>query len=183
MGHLRAALTRVAMAALVAASGTAVAGSPASQLIWNAPPGCPEPAAVEAQIRQLETPGRRPAIASAKATVNASIDGGWHLRLETLSGDARGVRTIDASSCAALAESTALILSAPEPEAPSPAPTTTTAISAFAADRAVEPTPLALDVEHGGPTDAQSARVRRAVLSEVAAGASQNGRPAATSPR
>lgn len=48
--------------------------------------------------------------------------GRWHLRIETVTGDAHGIRTIDAASCRELADSTALILSMPRPAPPEPTP-------------------------------------------------------------
>jgi hypothetical protein len=105
----------------------ALAGSPAvaadatpARLVWNAPASCPDAAAVQAQVQQLATPGSRLAIATAEAWVTEGRTGRWHLRLETVSGDAHGTRAIDAASCAELADSTALILSMPEPAAPQP---------------------------------------------------------------
>jgi hypothetical protein len=100
----------VVLLALVAAPVPSLAGS-APDLVfeWNAPPGCPDAAAVTADVRRTlgGDPSRR---AIARAVVTEVADNRWSVRLVTDVGGSRGERSFEAESCASLASATALIL-------------------------------------------------------------------------
>ena len=81
-------------------------------LEWNAPPECPAQSYVMAELaRQLSgttlTPEKR---INARADVRRGEGQRWHLRLVTESGEQRGDRSLEAESCRAVADATALIV-------------------------------------------------------------------------
>lgn len=78
-------------------------------LRWSAPPGCPREQDVVDQIRRM--------LANRRVTTSRSVvakirndNGQWHAVLEMSSEESRSTRELEASSCAALAEATALIV-------------------------------------------------------------------------
>jgi hypothetical protein len=82
-------------------------------LIWNAPPGCPTSTDVlEVVRRRLADRGRAPAsVVTARADVAAGVKGApWRLTLSVSDDQGEGARFLEASSCAELADATALIL-------------------------------------------------------------------------
>lgn len=86
--------------------------SRAVSLEWNAPAECPARSYVLSELaRQLEgatlTPEKR---ITARADVRRGEGQRWHLRLVTESGEQRGDRTLEAESCRAAADATALIV-------------------------------------------------------------------------
>ncbi len=122
----------VALATFLVAS-TARADDPL-RLTWSAPGECPTAASVRAAALRGAPPGASAPI-EAEAVVARSSR--WSVTLRTRRGDVRGERTIEADTCAALADATAVILAlalvppfedAPPPtsSAPPPASATTT---------------------------------------------------------
>lgn len=91
-------------------------------LTWSAPHGCPSESEVTSAVLRnatLKNAGNRsseaPTVLVARAQVSERAGGGaqlpWYVRLYTQRGDARGQREIEAESCAALAQATAVVLS------------------------------------------------------------------------
>ncbi|MBN1656184.1 MAG: hypothetical protein JXA30_20615 [Deltaproteobacteria bacterium] len=83
------------------------------EIVWVAPDKCPDESILVKEIeelvgRPLDTV-REPSI-KATATVQATGDGRWVLRLRTLEANAEGERELVADSCETLAQATALIL-------------------------------------------------------------------------
>jgi hypothetical protein len=111
-------------------------------LQWVAPAECPTREDVVRDVVRLLGPTPTSAEPlTARAHLSRSADGRWHGRIET-PGPSGGTRTLDAPSCKALADATALVLALrinpriltnPPPEAPTPPPT--------AAPRPPEPPP------------------------------------------
>ncbi|MCA9692421.1 MAG: hypothetical protein KC636_22670 [Myxococcales bacterium] len=83
-------------------------------LSWEAPPGCPDASQVRAALERLlaETPPerRRDLELSAQAVVVKRPEGPWSLRLAISTRDGESARELDAESCDALAEATALLV-------------------------------------------------------------------------
>ena len=91
-------------------------GARAVTLRWGAPAGCPDGSYVEAEIARLLAGSDAPArTLDAQADVTRGSNGRWHVRLLTRSGGAggeagSGERSLDAASCKALADASALIV-------------------------------------------------------------------------
>lgn len=105
----------------------------AVELAWEAPEGCPDRANVEQRIQKLLSGASEKSHVTAEGIVTATKSG-YRLALTTTRDGTRGERILDDKSCAALAESAALIvamavdpaiaLTMDEPAAAPPAPTT-----------------------------------------------------------
>jgi hypothetical protein len=81
------------------------------QLTWQAPEGCPPASAVELEIERLLAGSARER-ASAGLQVKGTVEheAQWLVTLDTTSKTASGHRTIQAATCQALANATALIV-------------------------------------------------------------------------
>jgi hypothetical protein len=78
---------------------------------WRAPDGCPPAGAVEEEIaRLLGGPIREHARNDLHVQAVVEYGSGWSVTLETVSNGATGHRTIEAATCQALANATALIV-------------------------------------------------------------------------
>lgn len=87
-------------------------GDDGLRLTWTAPPECPSSATVRAAILRDAQPRRAPSEpldADARVEQKASTDG-WRVRLRTRQGAQAGEREIEAATCGALADATAVIL-------------------------------------------------------------------------
>jgi hypothetical protein len=76
-------------------------------IAWQAPEGCPSSGDVQRELARL-LGERRDAAVSARAVVTHGA--AWTVTLETELAGRRGQRSIEAASCAALADATALIV-------------------------------------------------------------------------
>lgn len=81
----------------------------AVQLTWEAPPACPSQATIESRISSLLETSTETTPVSAEARITR-VDDRYRLDLTTSRSGTRGERTLEDSSCAALAESAALIV-------------------------------------------------------------------------
>ena len=144
----RTTLFRLALTAflLVVVAAPARAGNPLPILLtWNAPPECPTRDSVVSAIdRILGSAGRR--ATKATVTVENRGEGVWSVHLLTEAEGLVGERSFEATSCASIADATALIvawtLDIGHALAPSPAPPPT----------AVVPVDRASGVERVAPT-------------------------------
>jgi len=98
----------LALAGLAVADG----GAAPVSLTWDAPPACSDAKTIEAEVQRLlgvstVSPEKH---VVARAKVVSAGRGALRVQLTTDRGAAHGVRTVDAASCRAAAESTALIL-------------------------------------------------------------------------
>lgn len=115
-------------------------------LRWDAPPGCPDQAALRAEVTRLlggAIPEGDPVSAEGSAR---EVEGGYRLVLRTRMNDAPGERTLDADHCEELGDAAALILALLiDPEAVAEA--TPAPIEAPPAERPPpEPPPRVLEV-------------------------------------
>lgn len=104
-------------------------GPPPFELLWNAPPGCPNADWLRNNVeRHLSIAGaneRRPVAVDGRITEDE--DGGWALDLTITDAHGSGTRELDAATCDELAEAAALIVAISidprlaEPESDSPA--------------------------------------------------------------
>src|SRR3954469_20446926 len=83
------------------------------RIVWTAPEGCPISSEVEASIQALL--GHPPRMnddqeVEVKASARLEPDGLWHGQLDTRLGSKTGRRTLQAESCRAVADATALIV-------------------------------------------------------------------------
>lgn len=86
-------------------------GGPPLELEWSAPSGCPSEEEVKLSIaRRVQRVPPGPDALAVRVRVDSPVDGIWKGVVETRSGAATGTRTLEAESCRALAESTALIV-------------------------------------------------------------------------
>lgn len=111
--RLRAALAITAVVAALPASARAdVDDVDGLRLAWTAPPGCPSSAEVRAAtLRGVEARDASGGVLEAEARVERREDGvGWRVRLRTRQGASTGERAIEAATCGALADATAVIL-------------------------------------------------------------------------
>jgi hypothetical protein len=84
---------------------------PPFSLSWDAPAECPGGDQVRGQIeRLLPTAATAQPPLEVQAVVTAIDGGGWRLRMQTRRGDQQGERELTSESCAALAESAAVIV-------------------------------------------------------------------------
>ena len=83
----------------------------ASELDWSAPPECPSAAEVARAARDLAAPGAQPKL-TARVEVSEVEAGRWHVHIEDTLGGRSWSRDLEAESCEALANATALILAA-----------------------------------------------------------------------
>lgn len=90
------------------AAGAARADEPVL-LTWNAPAGCPSGAAVRGQVERILGGATNHRVV-ARADVTEAAPADWSVHLVTDVDGARGERTLDANSCASLANATALIV-------------------------------------------------------------------------
>jgi hypothetical protein len=80
-------------------------------LQWNAPPGCPNAAAVLADIeRNLSASGEEPTAFVAGVDVSELPGGLWQAHLEVEARGGRTERRFEAESCQAIASATAIII-------------------------------------------------------------------------
>ncbi len=80
---------------------------------WLAPATCPSADTLQSETLRLlgnPPPGALHHVASAHAVVTEPQTGTWHVSLTTVVDGVRGAREIDAASCSALADATALIV-------------------------------------------------------------------------
>lgn len=84
------------------------ADDPPIELRWTAGPSCPDAASVLARVRALAGPDTPRKIRATAAVQQGR--GGFRVRLLTEIDGHRGERSLEASSCASLAEATALVL-------------------------------------------------------------------------
>jgi hypothetical protein len=91
---------------------TAAGGSSSIELEWRAPEGCPSGAQVLAEARKLlrGSPTQEPHTPIRIQGNVRNAGGRWRLLLRTSQGEVKGERRLDAASCRALGEATALIL-------------------------------------------------------------------------
>jgi hypothetical protein len=126
----RLANARVAIglvAALTVAAPSAGAHDAAAEpiaLSWSAPPGCPSRDAVLREIaRSPRVLSAAHALVSARARVSLDDRGRWNAELEVSAGVAHNTRMLEAESCEAIAQATALIVElAVERETPNESP-------------------------------------------------------------
>lgn len=146
----------VALAAFVARPASA---DEPLRLAWRAPAGCPSSETVRAAALR-GAPGGASVPIEAEATVERRERAGarWVVTLRTQRADARGERILEADTCAALGDATAVILAlalvppgAADAE-PTPSPTATSSPS---------PTPPATDDAELPMAPARAERVRR----------------------
>jgi hypothetical protein len=99
-----------AASSIFAAVAAARAETP-FELDWVAPQECPNAAQVRAVVpRYLRHPPPQDAALSVRADVRRDESGIWHATLRTRWGEVEGERALEAESCRALADSTALII-------------------------------------------------------------------------
>lgn len=80
-------------------------------LTWDAPRGCPEASFVLSRIEQLlRGPKAAPTVVLAKAKIEGAGERALRLTLTLRTADVEETRTIDAASCSALAEASAVVI-------------------------------------------------------------------------
>ena len=80
-------------------------------LTWDAPRGCPDASFVRFRIEQLlRGPKAAPTAVLARATIEGAGEAALRLTLTLRTGDVEETRTIDAASCSALAEASAVVI-------------------------------------------------------------------------
>lgn len=80
-------------------------------LDWDAPPGCPDGAAVRAEVRRLTGPTETgPRHLTARASIVPAADGTWTLALTTELDGVTGERILSGASCESLSDAAALML-------------------------------------------------------------------------
>ncbi|MDB4934134.1 MAG: hypothetical protein JWP87_1106 [Labilithrix sp.] len=129
----RPTFARVAIVSFVVSLGLAVsarakADTPSLplELTWDVPAECPPASHVERRVAQiLQGPPPAKSIVVAVARIRRADDSGrFELSLSIRTGDVEESRTIDAASCSALAEASAVVIAlAINPEKESPAET------------------------------------------------------------
>jgi hypothetical protein len=110
--------TDVRLVVALAAALTFVARSARAQdadlvaISWNAPPECPSDEAVLREIARSKrvTPAAAHTLVLARARVFRDDGGRWHAELEITAGGVHGARALEAETCAAIADATALIV-------------------------------------------------------------------------
>lgn len=89
--------------------------APQLELVWQAPPGCPDEAAVRSQSEALLPEGEAEAVLRrslwARARVSRAEDGRWLLELRMLADGIADHRQLAGDTCQALVDSAAVILS------------------------------------------------------------------------
>lgn len=120
---------------LLLGMGRAEAGETALQLLWSAPPGCPNQQDVLRRVHQLAADrGAAPLPLQAVGRVWRTGDGTWHVELQTRMSGLSGERRLEGADCEEVSDAAALVLALlidadqnPPPQAPSattePAPT------------------------------------------------------------
>jgi hypothetical protein len=121
----------------LAAASSARSASPDFAFSWDAPASCPDESAVRRQIDALleEAPPVSVRLTARAAVSRDDEAGAWIVRLFTDRDGVPGERTIEAESCGALADATALIVALtldpthvrPVPPVRTPTPSGTTA--------------------------------------------------------
>src|SRR5580658_1472911 len=103
--------TFCAGAALVLLSAPrALAADSALTLTWDAPPECPSEGDVVADVQRRLGASVSGKMVVAHAKVSRRRDSTWRVVLVATQDGAKGQRTLDAPTCAAVASATALIL-------------------------------------------------------------------------
>lgn len=119
MRYVHATVNKPAIASRIVALVAIALGSPrlaAAQtkpmvVIWNAPPGCPTAAHVEAEVENnLARAGAAPAPVVAMVSVSGPTDGRWQSSLLFQVGFTRAERRFEAESCDAIASAAALVI-------------------------------------------------------------------------
>lgn len=82
----------------------------AFSVTWTAPTGCPDGAHVEAAVRAMLRRDVPSGEARVVAQVTPTATGTWHAELTTDTRGRRGTRSLDAPTCAALADAVAVIV-------------------------------------------------------------------------
>jgi len=81
------------------------------ELAWEAPEGCPDRAFMRRRIGQLlHNPAATPKNVAASAKIERSPDSRFHLALSVRTDGVEENRTMDADSCSALAEASAVVI-------------------------------------------------------------------------
>jgi hypothetical protein len=81
------------------------------ELTWDVPEGCPDSGAVVRRVEQiLLGPAHATTLVIANAKVRSVATGRFELTLTMRTGDVEQTRTLDAPSCAALAEASAVVI-------------------------------------------------------------------------
>lgn len=110
---------RAALLLVNAAYGVALAGlmpggiargqQTETELLWNAPSGCPSQREVLQEV--VRVLGQRAAAEGVRATANVSSDeGGWHANLTIEARGGTSVRKLEAATCPAIAAAAAVII-------------------------------------------------------------------------
>ncbi len=94
------------VAILASTRGAQADVDPTASFDWEAPEGCPSERSVRDSIRTLVRSSAMPVRARAVATGGPP----WTARIRIEQGDERGDRTLEASSCEALAQAVALVV-------------------------------------------------------------------------
>lgn len=94
-----------------AQSGQA-APAPPVDLTWNAPPECPSGADVLRHLSEIVEPVASGTHLEARATITKTGPSEFHLVVEATAGNAKGVRSVTATSCSSLSTAAAIILNA-----------------------------------------------------------------------
>jgi hypothetical protein len=109
LGRARAVIAALAFALLALASAEARAEPGRVALVWRAPEGCGDGAAVTADVERLVRGSESTERVEAEAEVIAA-DGAYRVRLRTRARGEIGERVVAAASCAQVASATAVIL-------------------------------------------------------------------------
>ncbi|MDF2692491.1 MAG: hypothetical protein K0S65_874 [Labilithrix sp.] len=119
--------------------GESAAAALPLELSWDAPAGCPDALTVTRRVEQiLRGPPAAPVTVFARAKITGPSEGRYHLVLTLRTADVEETREIDAASCSALAEASAVVVAlaidpskdgallpaeeTPQPPTPPPAP-------------------------------------------------------------
>ncbi len=99
---------------LISGLGMVAAGRGAhaaeGDLDWVAPAGCPDAGDVARRSRNVPGGGNPTAHVTARAHVRQAAKGRWHVHIDGTIGDERWTRDLEAETCDALAEATALLV-------------------------------------------------------------------------
>ena len=112
-GAVRRAWPALAILGLVSVTGLGRAETTPLPLVltWDAPRGCPEAPFVLSRIEQLlRGPKAAPTVVLARAKIAGAGEGAHRLTLTLRTADVEETRTIDAASCSALAEASAVVI-------------------------------------------------------------------------
>lgn len=135
-------------------SGTARAERPTLSLTWEAPPECPARSDVLHRVEQILRGSRAEATVDVTANAAKTADGRFEVALTVRTDGLAETKTMAASTCAALAEASAVVIAlAVHPSEATPTETEMPASAAAPSSAPPDPVPAARMAEARAPND------------------------------